>query len=79
MIGATADLVVGVDRRTGKELLNDLLARATAPARVYRHAWSVGDMVVWDNTGVMHRACPYDPSSSREMHRTTLSGDEPIR
>ena len=36
-------------------------------------------MVIWDNTGVMHRACPYDPSSAREMHRTTMSGDEPIR
>jgi hypothetical protein len=27
----------------------------------------------------MHRACPYDPSSARELHRTTMSGDEPIR
>jgi hypothetical protein len=27
----------------------------------------------------MHRACPYDPKSSRELHRTTMSGDEPIR
>ena len=79
VIGATADHVVGWERRAGKALLDDLLARATAPERVYRHAWSVGDMVIWDNTGVMHRACPYDPSSSREMHRTTMSGDEPIR
>jgi alpha-ketoglutarate-dependent taurine dioxygenase len=36
-------------------------------------------MVIWDNTGVLHRACPYDPHSSREMHRTTMSGDEPIQ
>jgi alpha-ketoglutarate-dependent taurine dioxygenase len=39
----------------------------------------VGDLVIWDNTGVMHRVEPYDPSSAREMHRTTMSGDEPIQ
>ena len=44
--------------------------------RVYRHEWTVGDLVIWDNRGVMHRACPYDPASARDMHRTTLSGDE---
>jgi len=79
VIGATADHVIGLDRAAGSALLDRLLARATAPGRVYRHAWSVGDMVIWDNTGVMHRACPYDPASAREMHRTTMSGDEPIR
>jgi alpha-ketoglutarate-dependent taurine dioxygenase len=79
VIGATADHIVGMDRHTGKALLEDLLTRATAPERVYRHEWSVGDLVIWDNTGVMHRACPYDPASSRELHRTTMSGDEPIR
>lgn len=79
VIGATADHVVGMERESGKALLDGLLVRATAPGCVYRHAWSVGDMVIWDNTGVMHRACPYDPASSRELHRTTMSGDEPIR
>jgi alpha-ketoglutarate-dependent taurine dioxygenase len=79
VIGATADHVIDMDHEAGRALLDDLLARATAPERVYRHTWSVGDLVIWDNTGVMHRACPYDPSSSREMHRTTMSGDEPIR
>jgi alpha-ketoglutarate-dependent taurine dioxygenase len=79
VIGATTDHVIGMERQAGKALLDGLLTRATAPDRVYRHAWFVGDMVIWDNTGVMHRACPYDPASSRELHRTTMSGDEPIR
>ena len=79
VIGATTDHVIGMERQAGKTLLDGLLMRATAPDRVYRHVWSVGDMVIWDNTGVMHRACPYDPASSRELHRTTMSGDEPIR
>ena len=79
MIGATADHVVGMERDDGQGAARRPAGRATAPERVYRHEWSVGDMVIWDNTGVMHRACPYDPASSREMHRTTMSGDEPIR
>ena len=53
--------------------------RATAPDRVYRHTWSVGDTVIWDNRGVMHRAARYDATSPREMLRTTVLGDEPIQ
>ncbi|HUR76972.1 MAG TPA: TauD/TfdA family dioxygenase [Acidimicrobiales bacterium] len=79
VMGATADHIVGMDRDEGRALLNDLLARSTAPDRVYRHEWEVGDLVIWDNRGVLHRACPYDPDSAREMHRTTFAGDEPIQ
>jgi alpha-ketoglutarate-dependent taurine dioxygenase len=45
---------------------------------VYRHEWSVGDTVMWDNRGVLHRAAAYDADSPREMLRTTVLGDEPI-
>ena len=79
VLGATTDHVVGMDRDEGKALLAELLGRATAPERVYRHQWGVGDMVIWDNRGVLHRASSYDPTSPRDMHRTTLHGDEPIR
>ena len=79
VIGATADYVEGLDVDHGKALLADLLARATVPELVYRHQWSVGDLVIWDNRGVLHRALPYDPHSPRDMHRTTLHGDEVIR
>ncbi len=62
----------------GRALLDDLLAKSTAPDRTYRYQWSVGDTVIWDNRGVLHPAHPYDPSSARDMHGTTLVGDEPI-
>jgi alpha-ketoglutarate-dependent sulfate ester dioxygenase len=70
---------VGTEREDGDALVDDILARATAPHRVYRHAWRVGDLVIWDNRGVLHRALPYDPHSPREMHRTTLHGNEAIQ
>jgi alpha-ketoglutarate-dependent taurine dioxygenase len=79
VLGATASHVSGMDRDAGRALLDDLVDRSTTPERVYRHEWSVGDMVIWDNRGVLHRACRYDPTSARDMHRTTLSGDEVIQ
>ncbi len=78
VLGPTADHVVGMDPQEGQALLDDVLVRATTPDRVYRHQWRVGDLVIWDNRGVLHRALPYDPTSARDMHRTTLSGDEAI-
>ncbi len=79
VLGASADYIVGMDRNEGTALLADLLDRATAPDQVYSHTWSVGDTVIWDNRGVLHRAAPYDPDSPREMLRTTVLGDEPIQ
>jgi alpha-ketoglutarate-dependent taurine dioxygenase len=69
----------GLDVDEGRGVLADLIARATTRDRVYRHVWSEGDTVVWDNRGVVRRVTPYDPASRREMHRTTLVGDEPIQ
>jgi alpha-ketoglutarate-dependent taurine dioxygenase len=79
VLGASADYVVGMDVAEGRALLAELLDRATAPAKVYSHNWSIGDTVIWDNRGVLHRAAPYDPDSQREMLRTTVLGDEPIQ
>ena len=79
VLGASADYVVGMDVEEGRALLADLLDRATVTDRVYSHQWTVGDTVIWDNRGVLHRAAPYDPDSPREMLRTTVLGDEPIQ
>lgn len=79
VLGATADYVVGMDLEQGRALLKDLLERATRPELVFEHTWEVGDTVMWDNTGTLHRAMPFDPASRREMHRTTIVGTEAIR
>jgi alpha-ketoglutarate-dependent taurine dioxygenase len=79
VLGATTDHVVDMDPAEGRALLADLLERATRPERVLRHDWTVGDVVIWDNRGVIHRSCPYESSSPRELHRATLAGDEPIQ
>jgi alpha-ketoglutarate-dependent taurine dioxygenase len=79
VLGASADYVVGMEPDESRALLADLLDRATTTDKVYSHTWSVGDTVIWDNRGVLHRAAPYAPDSRREMLRTTVLGDEPIQ
>lgn len=79
VLGATAYHVVDKNPKESAELLVKLRQWATKPEYVYRHEWKVGDMVMWDNTGTMHRATPYDPASGRMMHRTKLEGEEPIK
>jgi alpha-ketoglutarate-dependent taurine dioxygenase len=76
VIGCSASHIEGMDQEQGRQLLQELVERATQPQFVYRHEWSVGDLLIWDNTGVMHRAEPYPLDSGRMMHRTTLQGEE---
>ncbi|MFV8819412.1 TauD/TfdA dioxygenase family protein [Haliea sp. E17] len=76
VIGCHASHVEGMDRAESDALLDELLAWTTQPRFVYRHEWCVGDLLIWDNTGVLHRAEPYPMDSGREMHRTTLVGEE---
>jgi alpha-ketoglutarate-dependent taurine dioxygenase len=79
LISAHADHIVEMEASESRALLDELMARATQDELVYRHNWSVGDTVIWDNTGVMHRATPYSDGSAREMLRTTIFGDEHIQ
>ena len=69
VLGATTDQVVGMSPDDGRELLDDLLARSTTPDRVYRHEWSVGDVVIWDRRRAPP-GVPLRPDVARDMHRT---------
>jgi alpha-ketoglutarate-dependent taurine dioxygenase len=77
LIGATAERIVGMAPEQSTALLDDLLVRATRPEFVYRHDWTEGDLVIWDNQALLHRACPYAFTSPRELHRTHIGGDTP--
>jgi len=56
----------------GRLLLRDLIEHATQREFVYRHAWRVGDLVIWDNRATMHRATPFDDARHRrELRRVT--------
>ena len=79
LLGATADYVIGLPAEESRALLARLRDWATQPQYVYRHQWQLGDLLIWDNTGTMHRALPYAVDSGRLMHRTILAGEEPLQ
>ncbi|MFT4046172.1 MAG: TauD/TfdA family dioxygenase [Solimonas sp.] len=68
----------GGDCAEGDRLLSERLAWTTRPENVHRHEWSVGDMLICDNTGALHRVGSYPIDSGRMMHRTTPMGEEAL-
>ncbi len=76
VIGSTADGIVGMSREEGQALLQELLDWCTQDRFTYRHHWQKGDLVIFNNPGLLHRSHPYDDRAGRVMHRTTLKGYE---
>ena len=75
LLGTHADGVVGMPGPHGRALLWRLQQWAAQPDFVYRHNWQPGDLVLWNNEGLMHRVIPYT-DGRRAMHRTTIAGKE---
>jgi alpha-ketoglutarate-dependent 2,4-dichlorophenoxyacetate dioxygenase len=72
-LASHASHIVGWPVEEGRRLLTELIAFATQAQFVYRHEWTVGDLVIWDNRCAMHRGRPYDETQRRVLHRTTVS------
>lgn len=79
VLSTSASHVVGVHPADSVYLLQRLMVHATQDRYVYRHQWRMGDLLIWDNTGTMHRVLPFPPESGRQLHRFTLNGEEPVR
>jgi alpha-ketoglutarate-dependent taurine dioxygenase len=76
VIGATAMDIVGMPHEEGYALLQELTEWCTQDQFTYRHQWRTGDLVIFNNPGLLHRSYPYNEASGRLMHRTTLKGTE---
>jgi alpha-ketoglutarate-dependent 2,4-dichlorophenoxyacetate dioxygenase len=77
-LASHASRVVDWPLPEGRLLLRDLIEHATQREFVYRHRWSVGDLVIWDNRATMHRARPFDDMTHRrELRRVTTLDIEP--
>lgn len=61
--------ISGLDQADARDLIEFLYAHSTAPANIYRHSWAPGDVVMWDNRCVLHRADHGDVVGDRVMHR----------
>ena len=74
--GAHASHVIGWPREEGRTFIAGINEFATQPQYCYSHAWRDGDLVIWDNRCVLHRATAYDTRNhKRLMQRTTVGGD----
>jgi len=76
--GVHASHVIGWSREAGRAFIREINEFATQPKYCYSHAWRDGDLVIWDNRCVLHRATAYDTvNHKRLMQRTTVAGDAP--
>jgi len=78
-MGLHASHIDGWSMADGRALLAKLEAHATQDRFVYRHKWHAGDMLMWDNRCLLHRADPnFDAALyPRVLHRTCLRGTSP--
>jgi alpha-ketoglutarate-dependent taurine dioxygenase len=76
LLGCHASEVLGWSLDESEAFLGRLLEWSTQPRFTMRHHWERGDLVLWDNTGILHRAQPYTVESGRLMHRTTVDSEE---
>lgn len=74
-IGRHAYDIPGLEPADSERLLEELLDFACRPPRVLEHDWSPGDLAVWDNRCVLHRARPYDHTEARSLRHTRVAGD----
>jgi alpha-ketoglutarate-dependent taurine dioxygenase len=72
------DEVEGMSPQEGKALIAELAGFAGRDEFVYRHRWSAGDVLMWDNRCTVHQVTRYDPAERRVLHRTTIVGDGPV-
>ncbi len=76
VLGSHADEIIGMRVSDGRALIARLTEFAAQPQFTYKHEWQLGDFVVWNNHGVMHRVMPYAADTGRAMHRTTIMGTQ---
>ena len=79
-IGNHSAGIVGLPKAEGLALLADLLTHATQPEFVYTHRWQLGDLVMWDNRCLLHRAVANYAADTyrRIMHRSVVRGSIPV-
>lgn len=74
LIGRHAYNVTGMAEDESERFMDDLNAFACADERVYYHSWTPGEVVIWDNRSLMHRACEWDINQARVMYHSRIAG-----
>ena len=67
--------IPGMSAAESESLLDGLMAEACQPPRTYLHRWTPGDLAVWDNRCLMHRARPYNTDHPRVLRASRIAGE----
>jgi alpha-ketoglutarate-dependent taurine dioxygenase len=78
VLGTHADEIMGMNYSAGRSLITRLMEWAGQPDFTYSHDWELGDFVIWNNHGVLHRVVPYAEDSGRNLHRTSIMGTQKL-
>lgn len=77
-LGDHAEYILGMDYDEGRALIEELNGLAVHPDLTYEHHWNPGEMIVWDNRCLQHRATEYDLAVQRRViRRCTVLGEVP--
>ena len=78
-VGMYSKRIIGMPDAEGQALVKELTELATQPRYTFRHQWQVGDLVVWDNRGLVHRAVMnYEMTQHRRvLMRCVVKGTAP--
>ena len=69
--------IEGWTKQESDRLMEFLYAESVTPDNFYRHQWSEGDLVMWDNRCTMHYAVHDYEDAPRALNRITLAGEVP--
>jgi alpha-ketoglutarate-dependent taurine dioxygenase len=75
LIGRHAYNIPGMSEAESDAFLEGLIEFACQAPRVYHHDWRAGDLVIWDNRCLLHRATPWDMTQPRIMWHSRIAGD----
>lgn len=77
-LGDHAESIRGLPYDEGRALIEALNERVVALARIYTHRWRPGDVIIWDNRCLLHKAESYDTArEARVIRRCTVLGEAP--
>jgi taurine dioxygenase len=78
-LGDHAEYILGMPYEEGRALIEELNALAVHSDLTYEHHWKTGELIVWDNRCVLHRATAYDAATQgRVIRRCTVLGEVPV-
>ena len=78
-LGDHAECIEDWDYSKGRIFIDRINFTSIRPEFCYAHAYNRGDIVIWDNRRLLHKATAYDTvREKRVMRRTTVLGDVPI-